>query len=754
MTSINIWPGKPYPLGATWDGAGVNFALFSENATAVELCLFGGPDDDQETRIAMPEYTDYVWHGYFPEVRPGQRYGYRVHGPYEPHEGLRFNPNKLLLDPNGKAITGELQWNEAIFGYTLNHEEGDLSFDERDSAPYMPKAVVIDTAFSWEDDRPLRTPWYKTLIYETHVKSLTAQHPAVPPEMRGTYTGLTHPAVIDHLHSLGVTAIELMPVSEFGGNLNWGYQPTFHLALDKYYGPADQFKAFVDAAHARGMAVLLDVVYNHADQPSPLVMLYGCTEGGLYTNNPARHEFNVFCDLDHTAPATQHWLDRANRFWMEEYRVDGYRFDLAGGFMQDGSFFGYNAQRVGLFKRMADELWAFDDEAIIILENLIESDQEYRELAQYGRDEGLPGMMVWHHMNREYSQGAMGYPTATDFPSTLTETYPPDWVSGMPVGGAVTYMESHDEQWMMFRNLNYGNTSGTYNVREFPVALDRQKLAGAFFFPVPGARMMWQFGELGYGGGPDECLVNGDYPGECPDGVPGRTAPKPIRWDYYDDPARRALYDTWAALITLRADYEVFTSAATEVETRLGRVEDRWITLSLPDAPDDEPSEVVIVGNFGVTPGTMTVDFPATGTWYEFFSDTEREVTETAQSFALEPGQARIFTDVDVPSPPPGIYSVDDEDAPAAPLAFRLDAAYPNPFATATTLRYTLPASADVRLDVFDALGRRVATLADGPQAAGAHTATLRGAGLGSGTYFVRLTAGAHTATTQVTLVR
>jgi len=182
-----VWPGRPYPLGATWDGAGVNFAIFSENATAVELCLFSGRDDNVEHRIKLFEYTDYVWHGYLPEVRPGQRYGYRVYGPYAPQEGLRFNPHKLLLDPNAKGIEGELTWDDALYGYTIGHKDADLSFDERDSAPFMPKSVVIDTAFSWDHDRHLRTPWHKTLIYETHVKGFTAQHPEIPPELRGTY---------------------------------------------------------------------------------------------------------------------------------------------------------------------------------------------------------------------------------------------------------------------------------------------------------------------------------------------------------------------------------------------------------------------------------------------------------------------------------------------------------------------------------------------------------------------------------------
>ena len=557
---------------------------------------------------------------------------------------------------------------------------------------------------------------------------------------------------LGYLERLGVNAVELMPVSEFGGNLNWGYQPTFHLALDKYYGPADQFKAFVDAAHARGMAVILDVVYNHADQPSPLQMLYGCTEDGLYTNAPARHPFNVFCDLDHTQPATQHWLDRANRWWLEEYRVDGFRFDLSKGFMQTGPWDGYNPERIGLLKRMASAIWETDPDALVILEHLNPNAQEERELALFGRDAGFPGMMLWHNMNHAYSESAMGYLNAG---SDLTATYPPAWRTGMPVEGVVTYMESHDEQWVMFKNRTYGNSAGDYNIRELPTALDRQKLAGAFFFTVPGPRMLWQFGELGYGGGEDECLVNGTYPGECPAGTPGRTDQKPIRWTYYDVPDRRRLYETWAALIGLRNDFAIFTSPETAVEIEAGANDpSRRIALSLPDAPGGEPTEVVIVGNFGLEPREVNVVFPASGTWHEFFSDTELELSGTSAPVFLEPGQARIYTDVDVPSPDPTLYNVDDEDGPAAPLAFALEAAYPNPFADRATIAYALPSPSDVRLEVFDLLGRRVAVLVDGPQPAGRHRATLRSDGLGAGTYILRLAAAGATATHRVTLLR
>jgi glycogen operon protein len=249
---MRVWPGQPYPQGATWDGAGVNFALFSENATGVELCLFDGPDGAQQVaRIQLTEQTDQVWHVYLPEVRSGQRYGCRVQGPYAPEEGHRFNPTKLLLDPYAKAIAGTIRWSDALFGYMIGHLDADLSQDERDSAVGLPKCVVVDPAFSWTDDAPPRTPWHKTLIYELHVKGFTARHPKVPSPLRGTYAGLTCPAVIDYLHSLGITAVELIPVHQFVADKHlvdrgltnyWGYNSIGFFAPDARYASSGMLR--------------------------------------------------------------------------------------------------------------------------------------------------------------------------------------------------------------------------------------------------------------------------------------------------------------------------------------------------------------------------------------------------------------------------------------------------------------------------------------------------------------------------------
>jgi isoamylase len=350
---MKLWPGKPYPLGATWDGAGVNFSLFSENATKVELCLFDRNDDRRETRIPMTEQTHQVWHVYLPEVRAGQFYGYRVHGPYEPQLGHRFNPSKLILDPYAKAITRTVRWSDALFGYRIGDPEQDLSRDDRDSAPDMPKCVVVDPAFSWGNDMPPAIPWHKTIIYELHVKGFTMRHPAVPPELRGTYAALTCPEVIDYLKALGVTAVELMPVHQFiadkhledrGLTNYWGYNSIGFFAPDARYANSGvtgeqvaEFKSMVRALHREGIEVILDVVYNHTGEGNhlgPTLCFRGIDNASYYRLVPDNRRYYMDytgCGntLDMTHPRVLQLITDSLRYWVREMHVDGFRFDLA-----------------------------------------------------------------------------------------------------------------------------------------------------------------------------------------------------------------------------------------------------------------------------------------------------------------------------------------------------------------------------------------------------------------------------------------
>ncbi len=350
---MRVWPGRSYPLGATWDGAGVNFAIFSEHATRIELCLFDSPEATQESqRIVLPEHTDQVWHGYFPDIGPGQLYGYRVHGPYEPTNGHRFNPNKIVLDPYVKAIGRDAQWDDSLFGYRIGDEKADLSFDERDNAAFAPLSFVVDNAFTWGDDRPPRTPWHKTVIYEVHVRGFTKQHPEVPEPLQGTYAGLASEASIKHLSSLGVTAVELMPVHYFIKDRHllekkltnyWGYNTLGYFAPHPGYASkisprkaVQEFKMMVRALHAAGMEVILDVVYNHTAEGSPLgptLSFRGIDNASYYrlAGDPRYYMDFTGCGntLNMQHPRVLQLIMDSLRYWVTEMHVDGFRFDLA-----------------------------------------------------------------------------------------------------------------------------------------------------------------------------------------------------------------------------------------------------------------------------------------------------------------------------------------------------------------------------------------------------------------------------------------
>jgi glycogen operon protein len=350
MSEMRVWRGKPYPLGATWDGQGVNFALFSAHGSGVELCLFDTADQaDQRQIINVTERTNQVWHCYLPDVRPGQLYGYRVHGPYEPDNGLRFNPAKLVLDTYAKAITGQVRWDDTPFAYTIGSPAEDLTRDERNSGGAMPKCVVVDPAFDWQGDRLPKIPWNQTVIYECHVKGMTMCHPDVPERLRGTYLGLCTKPVIEHLQTIGVTSVELLPIhhhitsrrlAERGLTNYWGYDSIGFFAPDARFAIADQvreFKQMVRTFHAAGLEVILDVVYNHTPEGNEL----GPTLSFKGIDNPAYYhlvpdDLRHYVDFTATGntlnvgdPSTLKLVMDSLRYWAVEMHVDGFRFDLA-----------------------------------------------------------------------------------------------------------------------------------------------------------------------------------------------------------------------------------------------------------------------------------------------------------------------------------------------------------------------------------------------------------------------------------------
>lgn len=350
-----VWPGKPYPRGATWDGEGVNFALFSRHAEKVELCLFDRQGQREIQRIELRGRTDEIWHCYLPEAHPGLLYGYRVHGPYRPEEGHRFNPNKLLIDPCAKDIIGKLSWSDAHYGYRVGSKNGDLSFDRSDNAAGMPKCMVIDPAFNWGDDRPPRIAWHDTVIYELHVRGYTMRHPEIPPQLRGTYAGLAAAPAIEHLKRLGVTTVELMPVHTFlddhrlvkqGLRNYWGYNSLGYFAPDARYsatGLVSEFKTMVKTLHAAGIEVILDVVYNHTaegDHLGPTLSFRGVDNVSYYrldADNPRHYVDYTGCGntLNMQHPRVLQLIMDSLRYWVLEMHVDGFRFDLASALARE-----------------------------------------------------------------------------------------------------------------------------------------------------------------------------------------------------------------------------------------------------------------------------------------------------------------------------------------------------------------------------------------------------------------------------------
>ena len=613
--------------------------------------------------------------------------------------------------------------------------------------PYIPSSIYQDipaypygkTSFSvgvlqpgadeynWNVTNYERPEIKDLVIYELLLRDFLSKH---------SYQTLID--TLDYLDRLGVTAIELMPVNEFEGNLSWGYNPAFHIALDKYYGTQKAFKAFIDAAHSRGIAVILDVVLNHAFGRSPIIRLWNEGDYGApksenpYANSIAKHPYNVGYDLNHESPATRYFSKRVMQYWLEEYKIDGFRFDLSKGFTQVdnlnnvGAWGSYDASRIAIWKDYNNFIRSIDSTAYVILEHFSDNSEEKALVNE--------GMLVWGNMNHEYNEATMGY--NSDLRGVLSSH------RGFSQRNLIGYMESHDEQWLMFKNIAFGNSSAEYNIRDLPTALDRMKLAGAFFFTLPGPKMLWQFGELGYGYGDygEQCLNDASY---CPSFAPGRTAVKPIRWDYRDDAERYALYETWANIIALRKASLAFTSP--ESFTHQLQTSTKIIRLSHGE------EKVVIIGNFGVNTVFGTINFPEDGQWFDYLNKTVQQVNEGSLELDLAPGAFHIFTSTDFSGL---VTSSESREILQVKDQFKLYPNYPNPFNPSTQISFSLAEHGATTLRIYDLLGREVATLINGQLASGNHTVNFIGSGLSSGIYFVRLVQGSNTQTHTITLVK
>lgn len=560
--------------------------------------------------------------------------------------------------------------------------------------------------YAWRANNFRRPAAKDLVVYEMLVRDFTTQR--------------TFRAAMDslqYLKRLGVNCIELMPVNEFDGNLSWGYNPAFYCAVDKYYGTENNLREFIDSAHALGIAIVFDVVFNHATGSCPLYQMYSAAENP-YFNVVARHPFNVFNDFNHEFVGTQQFMDNVLRFWVERFRADGFRFDLSKGFTQVntgsnvGAWSARDTSRIRLLKRMYDEVRKYDQTAYLILEHFADNSEE-RELADYG-------MMFWGNSVFTYNEATMGYNGNSNF----------NWVyhrqRGWQQPHVLAYMESHDEERLMFKNLQFGNRADTYSTRDTATALERMKMAAAFFFTIPGPKMIWQFGELGY-----------DYSINWPSLMErDRLTIKPARWDYYADPRRRALYNVYAELTKLKVQQPVFSSDS--VTLALGGSLKR-IAISHPT------NNVLIVGNFDVQPQAITPSFQRTGIWNEFFTRRTLEVTDVNAPIMLRPGEFRLYSTTPFPAPPTGLLtSVRDEPLinDAMPSA-----AYPNPASDAAEIRFALEKPAHVSVKIYDASGREIATVADESMSAGEQRVVwtvqnASGHSVSDGVYFYRIFTG------------
>ncbi|HCK99153.1 MAG TPA: alpha-amylase [Candidatus Marinimicrobia bacterium] len=578
---------------------------------------------------------------------------------------------------------------------------------------------TVTPDYAWMAENYQRPGKHKLVIYELLLRDFLRQH---------DFSTLID--TLDYLDNLGINAIELMPFNEFEGNSSWGYNPSFYFAVDKYYGPANDLKKFIDECHRRGIAVIMDIVLNHSYGQSPLVRLYDHGDHTTSPENPWYNEEHSFTnpdaqwgyDFDHESPATQYFVDRVNRYWITEYKIDGFRFDFTKGFTNDikdsaddpwGSR--YDADRVRLLKRMADRIWATDSSVYVILEHLAVN-QEEEELADYG-------MMLWGNTHWNYCQASMGFQNDSDFSWGYYKT------RGWNEPNLVTYMESHDEERLMYKNLTWGNCHkdqynqciGDYTITDLSTALNRIKLVSAFFYTLPGPKMIWQFGELGY-----DYSINYD----------GRLGEKPVRWDYLTEPVRLNLYKTVQALLKLRNENDVFTNKGTSVQLSLtGNGKRIAMTGSM---------NVLIIGNFGVTNLDIVPNFQYGGIWYDYFSGDSIYVQFTTDLIPLAPGEFHIYTDRKLETPEQDILNDIDNELPDLPEKYALYPNYPNPFNAETTLRYDLERDSDVRITIYDLTGREVYTQDYFRRPAGRYSFVWSGANhagqmLHSGVYFIVL---------------
>ena len=479
-----------------------------------------------------------------------------------------------------------------------------------------------DASYAWQNTNFQKPKKTDLVIYELLIRDFDALHSFDAVKNR-----------LNYLQELGVNAIEFMPVNEFDGNESWGYNPSFHMALDKYYGNITSFKQLIDECHKRGIAVILDVVYNHASGQNPYYRMWNTDNGGYggqasadspFFNQTATHSYSVFNDLNHSKQATKDYVKRVSQYWIDEFKIDGFRWDLTKGFTQnctandEGCTGSYQADRVAVLKGYADNQWEIDSNFYVIFEHLGQ-DPEEKEWVNYRLSEGK-GIMLWGNQNYNYRQAAAGNTSQSNFSNVSYKNR--NW----PAPANISYMESHDEERLMVESLTAGKATSTYNIKTLTTALKRQELAGAFFFTVPGPKMIWQFGEFGYD-------FNIDYN--------GRIGNKPIKWDYFEVQERKNVYNTWSKLIQLKLKYDIFETSDFTID--LGNTNGlKKIQLTSTGAADIQ--YINIIGNFGITTQNINPIFQKTGTWYDVLDNNQTiNVSNTNNLISLAPGEFKIY---------------------------------------------------------------------------------------------------------------
>ncbi len=580
-------------------------------------------------------------------------------------------------------------------------------------------------SYSWAVTNFQRPDKRNLVVYELLVRDFLAAH-----------DWKTLKDTLNYLKTMGINAIELLPFNEFEGNESWGYNPDFYFAPDKYYGPKNTLKAFVDACHANGIAVIMDIALNHSFGLSPMVQLYwDAANNRPAANNPwfnpvPKHAFNVGYDMNHESAATQYFFSRVVEHWLQEYKLDGFRFDLSKGFTQTqtcdangnncnvNNWGNYDASRVAIWKKYYDTCQLKASGSYVILEHFAANTEEV-ELSNYG-------MMLWGNGSHSFQEAAMGYIPNSNFEGILHTVR--GWTNPHLIG----YMESHDEERLMYKNLQFGNSAGTYNTKDLNTALKRVELCAGFFLSMPGPKMIWQFGELGY-----DFSIN-----HCPDGSVNencRTGNKPVRWDYFSAIQRKRLYDIFSSLNKLRFHpwyKDVFIANNITLTRNLGTAFKSMVIRSATDS-----SLLVVVGNFGVTEQNGNVTFPAAGTWYDYLGGSTITATGTAQGFTLAPGEFHVYLNRNltnaVVTPVPGIPDPENEFSAVV---------YPHPATTASVLDLTVPQTGNVQVHIVNAAGQQTTALFNGQLVKGNHKLPIGEAirNLPSGLFFIRIQVGSR----------